>query len=243
MAEDETVSVPQAGEDGALQAPLPPGVHQRLLSGDDLPALHRLHDQVRAALPDPSLFNLFGGAESFFTTHFGERGISLGLFRGDALLAYGALTRPRAEDADNYAAALGWPVERTGAVALLSAAMVSPHERRRRLHGALIEARLRQAAQDGVAEVLARAAPANAVSRQSLMGRGFRLVWLGAHAGGLMRHVFLRPVQPPGPLGAGAPLRWISADDLAAQRAALNEGWVGVEVHPWDGALGFTPGP
>lgn len=239
----EPVSSPLPPDGGVLQAPLPPGVHQRLLGVDDLPALHRLHEHVRAALPDPSLFNLFGGAESFFVTHFGPRGLSLGLFRDDTLLAYGALTRPRADDADNYAAALGWPAERTGAVALLSAAMVSPHERRRRLHGALIDARLQQAAQDGVAEVLARAAPANAVSRQSLMGRGFRLVWLGAHAGGLTRHVFLRPVKAPRPLGADAPLRWIAADDLPAQRAALDAGWVGVEVHPWDGALGFTPAP
>jgi hypothetical protein len=210
---------------------------QRPLQAADLPALHALHAEVMAALPDASMFNLFGGAEAFFGSHFGARGESLGLFRGAQLLAYGALTRPQAADADNYATYLNWPPERAARVALLSAAMVAPGERRQRLHTALIAARLALAQARQAPELLARAAPGNALSRQALMGQGFALVWLGQQAGGLLRHVFWRPATQA--VAAKGALTWVAADDLAGQREQLEAGLLGLGTRADAAAIGF----
>lgn len=200
----------------------------RSLNQEDATAVHELHAQVRAALPDPALFQLWGGAEAFIAAHLpgpAARGESLGVWEGKRLIAYGSLTRPRAADADNYAACLGWPAARADCVGLLSAAMVAPDRRGLGLQGRLIDARIARAAALGIDELLCRASPANAVSRGALMRRGFALAWLGEQAGGLLRHVFWRPRDG---LPTASALRWVAETDLDAQRAALTQGLMGL---------------
>jgi GNAT superfamily N-acetyltransferase len=228
--------------------PLRPVHALRSLHAADLPALRGLHAAVMAALPDPALFRLFGGAERFFADHFGARGESLGLFERGRLVGYGALTRPAAGDVDNYARDVGWAPARAGRVALLSAAMVDPAHRGQGLHPALIAARIALARERGVPELLVRAAPANALSRRTLLDHGFAVVWLGVQAEGSLRHVFWRPIDrpawaPPGP--GDAPLAWAAGDDLAHQQRLLREGWIGVRTRAADSAVGFAraPGP
>lgn len=215
---------------------LPPDCHLRPVHPGDLPALHDLHEAVRAALPDPSLFRLYGGAESFFHTHCGQRGESWVVAQGEHLLGYAALTLPLADDADNYALNLGWPADRARRVGLLSAAMVRPDQRQQGLHRALIEQRLQRAQELGLPELLARAAPANALSRQGLMARGLAIVWLGEQAGGLQRHVYWRRSAAP---VAGRVSIWLAADDAAGQQAALARGWLGLQAGA--GRIGFGP--
>jgi len=223
--------------------PLPPGHSLRALGPADLPALRQLHDAVVHALPDPAMFRLFGGAERFLADHFGARGESLGLFAGERLVAYGSLTRPRAGDVDNYAGDLGWDAERAGRVALLSAAMVDPAHRRQGLHRALIAARIELARERGAPELLVRAAPANALSRRTLLAHGFALVWLGVQAEGSLRHVMWRPIEHAAwqANASGEPeLAWIAADDLAGQQQRLQSGWIGVRTRDSDAAIGFA---
>ena len=220
--------------------PLPPGHTLRPLAAADLPALLELNAAVMRALPDPAMFRLFGGAEQFFATHFGERGESLGIFDGERVVAYGSLTRPAAHDRDNYAGDLGWTPERAGRVALLSAAMVDPACRGQGLHPALIDARIRLAAERGAPELLVRAAPANALSRRTLLDHGFALVWLGVQAEGSLRHVFWRPIEHAAWRADDAPLAWAAGDDLAHQRQLLDEGRVGVRTRDGDTAIGFA---
>jgi len=215
----------------------------RALTAADLPALHRLHDDVLRALPDPGLFRLFGGAERFLADHLGARGQSLGVFAREGLVAYGSLTRPAAADLDNYAADLGWPPERAGRVALLSAAMVHPSQRGQGLHRTLIDGRIRLAAGLGALELLVRAAPANAVSRRTLLSHGFAVVWLGVQREGSLRHVLWRPLGGPawvGPSLGDCAFTWAAADDLAGQQRLLREGLLGVHMRPGDDALGFV---
>ena len=223
--------------------PLPPGHSLRALSAADLPALHQLHAEVLRALPDPGLFRLFGGPERFLADHLGARGESLGVFAQDRLVAYGSLTRPGADDVDNYASDLGWSPDRAGRVALLSAAMVEPSHRARGLHRALIAARIQLARDRGVPELLVRAAPANAVSRRTLLAHGFALVWLGVQREGSLRHVLWRPIAAAAwaaPESAEAELAWAAADDLPEQQRLLREGWIGVRMRAEDSALGFV---
>lgn len=213
----------------------------RRVGDDDLAAAVALHAEVLAALDDPQRFRLFGGCEAFVRSHVRDRGLSLGAFDGARMLAYGALTLPAAADADNYAADLGWPAERAGRVALLSAAMVAPDQRRRGWHGALIRARIAHAAKLGVDDLLVRAAPANAVSRATLLRHGFMVVWLGVQAEGSLRHVFWRPAGRPA--AAGEVEAWVGADDLAAQQAALARGLIGACQREADAAIGFGRPP
>ncbi len=215
---------------------LPPDCLLRPAQARDVPALHGLHEAVRAALPDPSLFRLFGGAESFFETHCGTRGESWVVEQGGQLLGYAALTLPLADDADNYALNLGWPAERARRVGLLSAAMVHPRQRQQGLHRALIQQRLQRAQELGLPELLARAAPANALSRQGLLSQGLAIVWLGEQAGGLQRHVYWRRSATP---VAGRVAIWLAADDGAGQQAALAQGWLGLRSGA--GRIGYGP--
>jgi len=230
--------------------PLPPGHVLRTLQAADLPALHQLHQAVLRALPDPGLFRLFGGAESFLADHLGARGRSLGVFAHDVLVGYGALTRPAPGDIDNYAGDLGWPAERAGRVALLSAAMVHPAHRTRGLHRVLIASRIALARELGVPELLVRAAPANAVSRRTLLSFGFAVAWLGVQREGSLRHVLWRPIDRPAwtaPAAGEPALSWAAADDLQEQQRLLAEGFLGVRMRAGDPALGFarvgTTGP
>lgn len=215
--------------------------HQRSLCPADLPALMQLYAAVMAAMPDASMFRLAGGPEVFFSNHFGERGESLGVFLGDTLVAYGALTLPRAGDVGNYANDLGWPPERAARVALLSAAMVSPEHRRIGLHGALIDARIARAAALGKADLLVRVAPANDASRQAVLECGFVLVWLGVQADGSLRHIFWRPSDRAATAADEADLVWAGAQDLAAQQRLLSAGLVGARARLTDAAIGFAP--
>lgn len=218
---------------------LPPGYRLRALAAADLPALQLLNQAVAAALPDPGAFRLFGGAESFFAAHLGARGSSMGVFDGGALCAYGALTRPRADDVDNYAGDLGWPPERAGSVALLSAAMVALVRRGLGLHQALIGARLELAAELGHAEALARAAPGNARSRRNLLEAGFAIVWLGTQAEGSLRHIYWRSLAD-GVAHMRGPITWVAAADFAAQQALLRQGQLGVASRTQDDDIGFA---
>lgn len=223
--------------------PLPPGHALRALTADDLPALHALHEAVVGALPDPALFRLFGGAEKFLADHLGARGRSLGVFARGRIVAYGSLTRPAADDLDNYAGDLGWAPERAGRVALLSAAMVHPSHRVQGLHRTLIASRIDLARELGAPELLVRAAPANAVSRRTLLSHGFAVAWLGVQREGSLRHVLWRPIAAPAwtaPSSGEPALAWAAADDLAEQQRLLREGWLGVRMRAGDPALGFA---
>lgn len=210
----------------------------RTLQRDDEAAVHALHAAVRAALPDASMFQLWGGADAFVASHLpgpGARGESWGVWRDGQLLAYASLTLPLADDADNYARQLGWPGDRAARVGLLSAAMVLPAARGLGLQGRLIEARVARGAELGLAELLARASPLNARSRHALMHRGFAIVWLGEQLAGLQRHLFWRSLQA-GP-AAGDALHWVDEDDLAAQRQQLGLGRIGRRLQA--GRIGF----
>jgi hypothetical protein len=220
---------------------LPADCAPRRLDESDLPALRELYRRVQEALPDAGSFRLYGGAEAFFASHFGQRGESLGVFDAGGLAAYGSLTFPHAADADNYARDLGWETARAGRVALLSAAMVAPGERGRGFHGALIRARLDLAAELGRAEALARAAPANARSRRNLLNEGFAIVWLGVQAEGSLRHICWRPTSEAGATSDGDDLIWADPLDLPAQTALLARGLAGVRTRPADGWIGFAP--
>jgi GNAT superfamily N-acetyltransferase len=223
--------------------PLPPGHVLRTLAAADLPALHQLHEAVLRALPDPGLFRLYGGADKFLADHLGARGQSLGVFAQDRLVAYGSLTRPAPEDLDNYAGDLGWPPERAGRVALLSAAMVHPSHRTQGLHRMLIAHRIALARELGVPELLVRAAPANAVSRRTLLSHGFAVAWLGVQREGSLRHVLWRPIEGPAwtaPASGEPALTWVGADDLAGQQRLLAQDCLGVRMRPGDPALGFV---
>jgi len=223
--------------------PLPAGHGLRSLSAADLPALHCLHEDVLRALPDPALFRLFGGAERFLADHLGARGRSVGVFEQERLVAYGSLTRPAAEDLDNYAVDLGWPPGRAGGVALLSAAMVHPSQRGQGLHRALIAHRIELARDLGAPELLVRAAPANAVSRRTLLSHGFAVAWLGVQREGSLRHILWRPIEGPAwtPPPSGEPaFSWVAAEDLAEQQRLLSQGWIGVRMGAADSAIGFV---
>ncbi len=201
----------------------------RLLTADDLPALHAAHDAVSQALPDPTSFRLFGGAQVFFRDHFGARGQSVGVFDEAGLVAYGAITRPAYTDTDNYARDAGWSAERAAHVVTLSAAFVHPRARGQGLHRLLITTRLALLAPRDQ-DVLARAAPGNQVSRHNFFKSGLVLIWAGRQSEGSLRQVYWRTraqaAMDPAWRQDFEP-QWVHQLDIAAQQACLGQGLVG----------------
>lgn len=213
----------------------------RLLTADDLPALHAAYDAVSNTLPDPTSFRLFGGAPAFFRDHLGARGESVGVFDEAGLVAYGAITRPAYSDTDNYARDAGWSAEHAAHMVTLSAAFVHPRARGQGLHRLLITARLKLL-EPRDQDVLARAAPANQVSRHNFFKSGLVLIWAGHQSEGSLRQVYWRPREQAAMDDAWRQdfePQWVHQLDIARQQAYLSQGRVGAIS---DGELiGFLP--
>lgn len=213
----------------------------RRLSSADLPEISAAYDATLTALADPASFRLFGGAPRFFLDHFTRRGLSVGIFDGARLIAYGAITRPAFEDTDNYARDAGWSAKRAADVVTLSAAFVHPKARGQGLHRRLIDARLALIGADHT-DVLARAAPGNRISRQNMLACGMALIWAGRQSEGSLRHVFWRKRGRPAVEAAwckDTPATWVHQQDIAAQQALLGQGQVGMMSRGEE--IGFAP--
>ncbi len=235
-----------------MPEPLPPprpGLAARRLGPDDAAAVARLRAEVLAALPDPDLYVGEDDADAFVHAHLGSGAGAAGLTIGvhdaaGALVAYGMLGLPGAGDPEHLARWIGAGSAGLAATATLASCMVAPAWRGHALQRWLTGARLALAQAHGRRRVVALVSPHNHESRHNLLACGLRITWVGDWHG-LPRQGLAMDLEEP---GAGAPdtatgvtpgaatpaepatdtLRWVAADDLAAQQRLIAAGAVAV---------------
>lgn len=142
---------------------LPRHLAARLLTADDIDRLVALRGAVLSALDHPDHYRPENEPEGFVADHLERLGLSIGLFQGDCLLAYGALGLPGPRD-KNLGRSAGLPLQEIPLAAHLASAMVRPGVRGRNLHRWLTALRIDIAAALGRRHVFSTISPLNHAS-------------------------------------------------------------------------------
>ncbi len=184
-----------------LAADLPDGLTARVLDLDDSGRLGDFRLRVVATLADPDHYRMAGEVGNFVADHLGDKGVTAGIFRGDRLIAYGALGLPGPDD-PNRGRDLDLPEDELALVAHMSSAMVAPEERGRGLHHRLIDWRLEVAQALGRRHLLTTVSTRNHCSWGHLASHGLypeRLIRVGGDLVRLLVHhdVLAEPAFDP----------------------------------------------
>lgn len=169
-----------------VPADLPDGLTARRLTPDDADLLTAFRRRVVETLDDPDHYRMAGEVGDFVADHLGRRGLTAGIFLGDAMVAYGALGLPGPGD-PNRGRDLPLPEDELPLVAHMSSAMVDPAVRGRGLHHRLIVWRLAAATALGRRHVLTTVSPRNHRSWGHLASHGLYPVRLVRVGGDLVR--------------------------------------------------------
>lgn len=165
---------------------LPSGLAARMLGPGDAEAMRALRRRVIETLDDPDHYRTAGEVGDFVLDHLNTRGVTVGVFLGAELVAYGALGLPGPGD-HNRGRDLPLPEAELPQVAHLSSAMVDPALRGRGLHHRMIDWRIAVADRIGRRHSLTTVSPRNHRSWGHLAAHGVypkRLIDVG---GGLLR--------------------------------------------------------
>lgn len=201
-------------------------VSTRMLQAQDFAAWMRLRDEVLQALPHPDCYVREEDEHAFFTSHCGEGGQTIGVFHGDALIAYSMVGFPGAQDADNLGASVGMATAQRAQVAHIASCMVLPQWRGNGLQRTLLAVRLAMAQAHGRPIALAMVSPRNHRSRHNLMRQGMHVGWTG-NIGGLERHVLRINLHSGTHFDMGDE-RIVDCNDFTALCEAAAAGYVGV---------------
>ncbi|WP_431854346.1 GNAT family N-acetyltransferase [Azospirillum sp.] len=206
----------------AMAARLPPGVTARTLGMADADAVRALRGRVIQTLDHPDFYQPAAEYGNFVTDHLNVAGVTVGLFLGTELVAFGALGLPGAgPDTVNRGRDLPLPEAELLQVAHLSSAMVDPNLRGRGLHHWTIDWRLGVADRIGRRHALTTASPRNHRSWGHLAAHGLyprRLIGVNSGILRLLMHrdSMAEPVFDP------ATASLVTVEDLA-DRADLFE--------------------
>ncbi|PWC52515.1 hypothetical protein TSO221_14050 [Azospirillum sp. TSO22-1] len=188
-----------------LARTLPPGLAARMLDPADADAMRALRRRVIETLDDPDHYRVAGEVGDFVLDHLNTKGVTVGLFLGSELVAYGALGLPGPGD-HNRGRDLPLPEAELPLVAHLSSAMVDPALRGRGLHHRMIDWRIAVADRIGRRHSLTTVSPRNHRSWGHLAVHGVypkRLIDVGAKGGGSLlrllvhRDALAQPVFDP----------------------------------------------
>lgn len=218
----------------ALAADLPDGLTVRMMDLDDSNLLADFRVRVVATLEDPDHYRMAGEVGNFVADHLGDRGLTAGIFRKGALVAYGALGLPSAED-PNRGRDLDLPEAELPWVAHMSSAMVDPSERGRGLHHRLIDWRIEVAEALGRRHLVTTVSTRNHRSWGHLARHGIypkRLVRVG---GDLVRLLVHRDFTAD-PVFDTASAELVAVDELASRWDVFDRGHVWGRVAAGEGA-------
>jgi GNAT superfamily N-acetyltransferase len=214
-----------------LMADLPDGLSARLLTLDDADRLTAFRRRVVETLDDPDHYRMAGEVGDFVADHLGRRGITVGIFRGDAMVAYGALGLPGPGD-PNRGRDLPLSDDALPLVAHMSSAMVEPAARGRGLHHRLIVWRLAAATALGRRHVLTTVSPRNHRSWGHLASHGLYPVRLVRVGGDLVRLLVHRDAQAS-PIFDTATAELVPVEELGGRWDVFDGGrqvWARVSV-------------
>jgi GNAT superfamily N-acetyltransferase len=211
--------------DEQRQLLLPPlsGLEARRLGPADAEAMDTLHRLVLDGMADKDLFWVEIEPREMMATYQGDQGVVIGVFDGDALVAYGAL-RLADHNGPARGADLLLPSSALPQVAHLSSAMVLSAYRNRRLHRWLLNRRIEVAAKLGRRHLFSTASPKNHFSWSNMVRREIFVKRLFTVGGGLVRCLMHRDLSVNAHFEPG-PTAICDLADFKRQRALLNDGW------------------
>lgn len=169
----------------------------RFVERGDLDSLFKLHLSVIAGLHHPHAFR--PDSRCFMEQQINRRGRTVGVFCGDDLVAYAAISFPDA-DPDNLGRDLPLPEDELGAVANYDGSAVNRLYRGNQFQRRMTDVRHRWALLHGRHHILGTVSPFNPVSLQNFLALGCRVKALKTKYGGMLRliiHRDLREQQPP----------------------------------------------
>lgn len=169
----------------------------RFVERDDLDSLYKLHLSVIAGLHHPHAFR--PDSRSFMEQQINRRGRTVGVFCGDDLVAYAAISFPDA-DPDNLGRDLPLPEDELGTVANYDGSAVHRLYRGNQFQRRMTDVRHRWALLHSRHHILGTVSPFNPVSLQNFLALGCRVHALKTKYGGMLRliiHRDLREAQPP----------------------------------------------
>lgn len=198
----------------------------RVLSPEDLAQWSALRDDVLAQLPNPDYYVREDNERDFFLQHCVPYRTAIGVFHAHTLVAYAMLSLIPADDPGHLGLALGMDEADRGSVAHLASCMVRPDWRGLGLQRALLAERLSMAQSHGRHLCLAAVSLHNHSSRHNMLRLGMHIAWAG-DLNGLVRQITRIDLHSGLSIDAGDE-RLVDSRDLAAQRQAFADGYVGV---------------
>ncbi|NYZ17578.1 GNAT family N-acetyltransferase [Azospirillum sp. RWY-5-1] len=208
-----------------LAAELPNGLTCRLLRPSDGPAMRDFRLGVVERLADPDHYRMAGEVGDFVSEHLGLIGLTAGIFDGNRMAAYGALTLPDAAGF-NRGHDFGLAGAELEHVAHVASAMVDPDYRGLGLHHRLIDWRLALAGMLQRWHLFTTVSPRNHQSWGHLAAHAIypkRLIQVG---NGLMRLLVHRDLRQRASIDPEA-LEVCPVDALSLRRDLFDDGyWV-----------------
>jgi len=191
------------------------------LSNDNLDEMFAVHQAAIAAVGRPDLVK--PESLAFFRRILSGAGRVIGVYRDDALVAYGVLQLdlPPSEDARPL---LGLSLN--DSLAKLAGASVLPREWGAGIHNALINQRIAEARRLGIAHLYSTSAPGNAPSWENLLDAGFRVRGLIEKYGGQLRYLLYLDLSAPAPVEIDG--AWCDTTDSEKQRLLIANGLSGI---------------
>jgi GNAT superfamily N-acetyltransferase len=206
-----------------------------MLQVEHLPQIRTLRNAVLSTLAHPDLYVREEDETFFMTQHLGTGGVTFGVLDGQCLVAYAMLGLPSAGALDNLGRISGLAEPDCAVTAHLASCMVLPPWRGRGIQRSLLSARLAFARSLGRRICMATVSIHNHSSRHNMLRRGMYLHWVG-QLGSLRRQITAVDLEFPLRLDEADHLL-VPSDDWAAQRAALDAGYVGVEQIKNEGGM------
>ena len=179
--------------------------------------MFELHQAIVQQLPSPALYR--HNTLPFFERHLAREGLTLGAFRGDALIAYALVRFPRLQP-DNLGRHFGLPGSDLLGVGHLEECGVAPAYRRCGIHTEMTRRRLAILESLGYRYAAVTVAPANLFSLRVQLACGLEAVAIAKKYGGFDR------IQIPVPVGTPT----AALEPTALTEAAAHKGSLMIEV-------------
>ena len=168
----------------------------RFVQEDDLDRLYELHLAVVSGLHHPHAFR--SDSRSFMEQQIERRGRTVGVFCGDDLVAYAAISFPDG-DPDNLGRDLPLPDSELGTVANYDGSAVHRLYRGNQFQRRMTDVRHRYALLHGRHHILGTVSPFNPVSLQNFLALGCRVKAVKTKYGSMLRLIIHRDLREPQP--------------------------------------------
>ena len=198
----------------------------KILSAIELSDLLNLQNEALKHLSDSS--SLQPLSEEEFMNIFDDKGIVLGVFKQQELIAFRALLKP-VIDEEHLGLDIGLEKEELEQVMYQEVSVVHPNYRGHGLQKTMGNYIMNEVDTEKYRYVCATVAPFNIPSMKDKFDQGLQIVDLKMKYGGLLRYIFLKDLNNKSRIKRTKKII-ISMNDIETQQHHLQTGWSGVNI-------------